>query len=289
MNTESTVIMAAAGTAAAVMWMILYVTNRGKYADVTGTKAAGELKLSELFFIGFAVMKILHINVRSERFSARRRNISAVYGTEYTEYYAYLFMGAQITYAFTLFPVSLLFGAITGSTAFALMGTAASVLMLFYLDAEIKKKATEKDDELLCELPDMVIRLALLLNAGMVLREAWSLTAQSSDSVLCREMRKTSEDIRNGVSESEAFEKFADRCRNRETRKFVSVLLQNIKKGSAGLAETLQYAAAEQWDEKKNYVRKKAASAEQKLLLPMLMIFVAVIVMIIVPVFTNMF
>lgn len=288
MNINWTFVMAAAGTAASVFWMTVYAANRKNYSDVINTKAAAELRLSEIFFIGFYLMKLFRINVRTERFAVKRKNISAVYGTEYTEYYTYLFTGAQITYAATLFPVSLLLGAVTGSAAFAVLGIAASVLMLFYIDADIRKKAAEKEDALMCELPDMVIRLALLLNAGMVLRDAWSAIAQSSDSVLCTEMRKTSEEIRNGVSESEAYEEFAERCRNREIRKFVSTLLQNIRKGSAGLSEILQYSAAEQWDGKKNYVRKKAAAAEQKLLIPMIMIFTAIIVMIIVPVFTNM-
>ena len=82
----------------------------------------------------------------------------------------------------------------------------------------------------------------------------------------------------------EAFERFADRCRTREIRKFTGSLVQNIRKGNAGLAECLQMLAAEQWEEKKNYVRKKAAASEQKLLFPMLLIFAAVIMMIIIPI-----
>ena len=128
----------------------------------------------------------------------------------------------------------------------------------------------------------------LLINAGMVLRDAWSMIAESSDTALGREMKQTSSDIRNGMPETDAFNLFAERCRTKEIRKFAGSLVQNIKKGSAGLSESLQQLADEQWDEKKNYVRKKAASSEQKLLFPMLMIFVSIIMMIVVPVFTNM-
>ena len=101
-------------------------------------------------------------------------------------------------------------------------------------------------------------------------------------------MRQTGSDIRNGMSEADAFEAFADRCRTREIRKFSGSLVQNLKKGSAGLSACLEELADEQWEEKKNYVKKKAAASEQTLLFPMLMIFVAIILMIIVPVFTNM-
>ena len=288
-NIDASVIMAVTGTAAAVFWMWLFITGKGKYKDVLNTKAALNLKFCEIFYIGFLIMKMLNTDVRSRRYAVQRKNIIIVYGPEYADFYTYLFAGAQITYAATIFPIALLTGAAADSILLAFLGITASVLMLFYIDAEIKKRANEKNDEILCELPDMVVRLSLLLNTGMVLRDAWTLISQSSDSALYREMRKTSEDIRNGIPEGESFELFADRCRNKEISKFVSALLQNIKKGSAGLSEILQFTAAEQWEEKKNYVRKKASAAEQKLLVPMLMIFAAIIMMIIVPVFANMF
>ena len=233
-------------------------------------------------------MKILKINVRSGKFTEKRKNISEIYGQRYAEFYTYLFTGAQISYAALLFPVSLLAGAASGSLITALLGTAASVLMLFVLDGEVRKKTLEKHEEIMCELPDVIMRLNLLINAGMVLRDAWSMIAESSDTALGREMKQTSSDIRNGMPETDAFNLFAERCRTKEIRKFAGSLVQNIKKGSAGLSESLQQLADEQWDEKKNYVRKKAASSEQKLLFPMLMIFVSIIMMIVVPVFTNM-
>lgn len=288
MNINESVIMAFAGTVSALFWLFLFIRGNGKYSEIIKTKAAKELRLHEIFFTGFELMKILKINVRSGKCTEKRKNISEIYGQRYAEFYTYLFTGAQISYAALLFPVSLLAGAASGSLITALLGTAASVLMLFVLDGEVRKKTLEKHEEIMCELPDVIMRLNLLINAGMVLRDAWSMIAESSDTALGREMKQTSSDIRNGMPETDAFNLFAERCRTKEIRKFAGSLVQNIKKGSAGLSESLQQLADEQWDEKKNYVRKKAASSEQKLLFPMLMIFVSIIMMIVVPVFTNM-
>lgn len=288
MNIDWSVIMAAAGTLLTLLWLVVFIKGCGKYRDVSGTKAAETLKLNEIFFTGFELMKLFRIDVRTGRFSDKRKNISAVYGVRYAEYYTYLFTGAQITYAALLFPVSFLAGALADSVMLCVTGTAASVLMLFILDEEVKRKVREKHEAIICELPDVIMRLTLLINAGMVLREAWTMVAETSDSVLCNEMKQTGSDIRNGMPENEAFEEFADRCSSKEIRKFTGSLVQNLKKGSAGLSDSLRLLAEEQWEEKKNYARKKAAASEQKLLFPMLMIFVAVIMMIIVPVFTNM-
>ena len=288
MKIDPGLVMAVTGTAAAAVWTALFVSGRGKYKDITSVKAAKELKCSEIFHVGFEIMKILRINTAGGKFTEKRKNIAEVYGERYAGFYTCLFTGAQISYAAFCVPLALLAGAASGNMMFAAAGLAGAVLMLFILDGEVKKKVEEKHDAVMCELPDIIMRLTLLLNAGMVLRDAWNMIADSSDTALGLEMRRTGADIRNGMPEAEAFEAFAQRCRTREIRKFTGSLVQNLKKGSAGLSVSLKELAAEQWEEKKNYVRKKAASSEQKLLVPMIMIFAAIIMMIIVPVFTNM-
>ena len=280
-------IMAVIGTGSALLWIILFIKNSGKYSEILKTTAASEYQLSSVFFIGFAIMKHLKINVRSEKYALKRSRAAELYGLKYAEFYTYLITGAEVTYAGTIFPVTTLLAATAGSVEFGIMGAIVSLLMLFYIDSDVKKKVEERHDELLCELPDMISRLTILVNAGMVLREAWNKIADSSDSMLCKEMRHTYEDIRNGMPESEAFSAFAERCHTKEIRKFISTLNQNLQKGSTELVSSLQTAAAEQWEEKKNLVKRKGNAVEQKLLLPMIIIFIAIIIMIIVPVFTN--
>ncbi|WP_044975677.1 type II secretion system F family protein [Ruminococcus sp. HUN007] len=288
MKTDPLFIMAAAGSLLTLLWTALFIKGFGKYREITSVKAARELKLNGIFHTGFELMKLLKINTGSGKFAEKRSNAAEIYGERYAGFYTYLFTGAQISYAFLGLPVSLLAGAAAGSTATGLAGCAASLILLVIYDYDVKKKVNARHDAVMCELPDIIMRLTLLLNAGMVLRDAWNTIAESSDTELGKEMRKTGSDIRNGMSETEAFEAFAGRCRTREIRKFAGSLVQNLKKGSAGLSACLEELADEQWEEKKNYVKKKAAASEQTLLFPMLMIFVAIILMIIVPVFTNM-
>lgn len=287
MDSTAKIIMAAVGTVAALFWIMLFMRNSTKYTDVIKTTAAKEYPLSSTFFIGFAIMKMLKINVRGEKYALKRSRAAELYGAKYAEFYTYLITGAQITYAVTIFPIIILLASAAGSVEFGALGVVVSILMLFYIDEDIKKKVSERHDELLCELPDVISRLTVLVNAGMVFREAWNKIAISSDSLLCKEMQKTYDDIHNGMPESDAFNAFADRCRTKEIRKFVSTLNQNLQKGSTELVYSLQNAANEQWEEKKNMVKRKGNAVEQKLLLPMILIFIAIIIMVIVPVFTN--
>ncbi len=288
MKADYSLVMAAAGTLLSVIWLAVYMKGIADYRQMSSSKALQRLKFSGLFPAGFGIMKCCGMNAGSSRFASRRDNITEIYGEHYAVFYTLIHTAAQLSYASFLVPVSLLAGAAAGSVMTAAAGILSAALMLYVIDGEVKKKVEEKHGLVMCELPDIIVRLTLLLNAGMVLRDAWNTVAESTDTALGREMRQTGSDIRNGMPETEAFNSFAQRCRTREIRKFSGALVQNLKKGSAGLSVCLQNLADEQWDEKKNYIRRKSAASEQKLLFPMLMIFTAIIMMIIVPVFTNM-
>ena len=281
------IILFSAGCAAAAFWMVLYLKNKNKYREITGSDAAKALFGYDTFCIGFALMKLLRVRAGKNN-SEKRQLISEVYGSQYADFYQYLFKGAQITYSYTVFVFSTVIGSAADNAAFVAAGWLSSVLLLFYLDAQTKKKAAEKREAVLYELPEMISRLALLVRSGMVLREAWVKISESSDSVLCLEMKKTTDDIRNGIPEIQAFLDLTERCRTREVRKFVNSLIQNLKKGNSELVYFLRAAASEQWEEKKNYVIKKSEMTEQKLIFPMLMIFAAVIIMVLVPALTGM-
>lgn len=287
MNRSLSVFMAFPATITSIIWIVLFFFNHNKYKNILNTPAVKKYMLHDILFIGFGIMKLMNINVKGEKFTLKRSRIAEIYGIKYSEYYTYMIAGAQITYTATLLPAVLILAAVTENMAVGVLGIIMSGLMLIYMDFEIKKKVNQKHEEILSQLPAMISRLTLLVNAGMVLRDAWKKIAQSSDTTLCREMRQTSLEIQNGVSETEAFNAFADRCQTKEIRKFISSLSQNVKKGNSEMAESLKLIASEQWDEKKNSVKIKGESVNQKLLFPMLMIFVAIIIMIIVPIFVN--
>ena len=96
-------------------------------------------------------------------------------------------------------------------------------------------------EELLLDLPQVLSKMALLINSGMVLREAWKKTSETGDRALFQEMRVFNEEVRNGASDYEAFMNFADRCSVKEIRKVISTLMQNMQKGNKELALQTPY------------------------------------------------
>ena len=131
-------------------------------------------------------------------------------------------------------------------------------------------------------------KLTLLVNSGMVLRDAWKRVSVTGDRALYQEMQNTSLEIENGIMETDAYRNFAERCNVKEIRKFASLIIQNLKKGNEELAYFLKDLSDEMWEVKKNEVKQKGEKANSRLLLPMMLIFIGILIMILVPVFQQM-
>ena len=170
-----------------------------------------------------------------------------------------------------------------------LIGICVAILLVRYLEKDINDKLEERREELLLDLPQALSKMALLINSGMVMREAWTKVSQTGERALYQEMRIASGEMANGASDLEAFRNFADRCSVRAIRKVTSTLVQNLQKGNRELAYFLEEMSREMWEEKKNMVRQKGETAGTKLLIPIAMIFIGILVLIIVPIFMNGF
>ena len=131
-------------------------------------------------------------------------------------------------------------------------------------------------------------KLALLTNAGLILKEAWEVIAFEGEGVIYSEMQRAVEEMKNGVSDVDAIYSFGTRCMLPEIKKFTSTILQGITKGNRELSMMLQEQSKEVWQMKKQLVRREGEKASSKLLIPICIMFVGVLIMILVPIFTNL-
>ena len=94
--------------------------------------------------------------------------------------------------------------------------------------------------------------------------------------LVCREME-------SGITETQAYEHFGQRCRLTQYRKCSALLSQNLKKGASGLLDALQKESEHAFEERKRNAREAGEKAGTKLLLPKMMMLVVVMVLIMVP------
>lgn len=282
------IILLIVATIAVAIWCVLDIKYEQTYAEITESIDETKYRYPELFCIGFAIMRFLKIDTSGKQARKRIKEIAEVQGKKYAEYYYYIINGAKWTYGLTVLVLFALLGAMGNSGIALFFGLVLSILLMWYVDETMNDQLEQRRDDLLTDLPQMLSKLTLLVNSGMVMRDAWVKVAEGEDRILYQEMRITAQEMQNGVSDYEAYRNFADRCSIKEIRRFSSTMMQNLQKGNSEIAFFLKEMSNEMWEEKKHLVKRKGEAANSKLLIPIGMIFVGILIMIMVPAFMNM-
>ena len=275
-------------TVFALFVLYLHFRFKSKFNDVLAGIPHGDYPLSDIYYIGFGFMELIHFDMNGKNARGKIKLISEIYGKQYGPYYFYLLRGGQITFGIVLTLLMFMITGISGNFKLVIVGIAVSALMIWYLDELLNDKINARRDELLRDYPGMLSKLTLLVNAGMPIREAWIKVANTNEGILYQEMKNTAMELYNGMQEAEAYKTFGERCSIKSLRKFSTMMIQNLQKGSNEVVQFLKDMSTEAWEEKKHEVKRKGEKASNKLLLPIGLIFAGVLILIIVPMFGSL-
>ena len=172
----------------------------------------------------------------------------------------------------------------------------AAMAILVMKGREEQVQLQKRYEELLMDYPGMVMKFALLIQAGMTARSAFRKMADDY------ERRKTKRrhfayeavaaacyEMDSGVSEPEAYRRFGEKCGQMKYKTFSTLLIQNLQKGSRRMADILEQEALEAWDERKRKARVLGEAAATKLLVPMVMMLAVVMAIIMIPAFLSFY
>ena len=284
----SKIILLIISTISVLIWVKLALKHEDEYKELTDSINENDYKYPELYCIGFTIMKKLGIDSKSRKSRKRIKEISEVQGYRYAEYYFYVINGEKWTFGYTIFTLFTILAALSGSIPALLLGCAMAFLVMWYIEELMNDKLEERRDQLLSGFPVMLSKMTLLVNSGMVVRDAWKKIAIDGNDEICREMKLTVDEMNNGVSEIDAYHNFGERCVIKEIKRFTSTMIQNMQKGNSEMAYLLRQMSDEMWEEKKHLAKRKGEAATSKLLIPTAMIFVGILIMIMVPAFMTM-
>ena len=280
------IVIIAIGYISLASWLFLYVKGR-KNATMFEAISEKEYPLKEIYFVGYELMQIIGYKYKSKADRKLRQEVDILYGKKYADYYIRVSYAQRVTISLTLFVAAFIVFGLTNESAALIIVLIFSALAFYYYGTTMRKKILSRSDEMLRDFSEVVSKLALLTNAGMILKDAWEDTAYAGDSALYKEMQKTIVDIRNGKSEIDAYNDFGVRCVIPEIKKFTSTIVQSFTKGNRELSNALQIQSKEVWSSKKQQARQQGEKAASKLLIPICIMFVGILIMILVPIFTN--
>ena len=281
------IVMIALGAFSLAIWLICYFMGL-KHNSLFEVLEEKEYPFKEIYGMGYAVMNLFKYQYKSKGDRKLRQQLEVLYGSKYCEYYLRVIHAQKVTISLTVFVLAFAFYGLTAEVLACVIGLMFAGLSYYYFGTVTAKKILQRSEELLHDFSEVVSKLALLTNAGMILREAWQEVAYGGKGVIYTEMQTTVEEMNNGVAEVDAVYNFGTRCIIPEIKKFTSTIIQGMTKGNSELTNMLQEQSKEVWQLKKHLVRREGEKAASKLLIPICIMFLGILIMILVPIFTNL-
>lgn len=271
-----------------ILWTMAIIMGSKKYSLYIEPLESNQYLIKPFLVVGLIFLDWIHYPYNFEFDKKRINQTKIIYGKKFAEYYYQINLAEKITYFYMIIMLSLLLYPIMDEPMAIAFGAGAALIVFYYVDTKIVSVVDKHDTEVLNSFPHMVSKMALLINAGMIMSEAWNVIARSNDGVLYDEMKTTTHDIENGTPEIDAYIGFGERCGILSVKKFTSMMVQNLTKGNKELTEFLRNASFDSWEEKKHFVKRQGEKASNKLMIPLGMILVGIFIMILVPVVGNL-
>jgi len=276
------------GSILAILFMV-QIKKGKRFASIVEGLDSSTFPLNQLYVVGFAWSSTKLFKLRSKRAADLRAQATLLYDSQYAEYYANVAWAQTITLVHLFLTMSFLMAGIMYDLAFLMLvgGIFLSIVVAAYCLENMKNTLTKRTEECEAQLPEVVSTMAILVNSGMVLREAWNMIADSGTGAFYELMRKAAENMKNGYSDADAIFLFGKASNSTEIKKFTSALLQSMEKGGAELSGFLAHQSSELWNAKRQRMLQAGEKAATKLLLPIVLIFVGVIIIVMTAAFAG--
>ena len=266
------------------IFFVIFLIKGKEYTSLVENLDASEYFLKEIYIVGFALSNTKLFRLRGKLERELKKSSKLVWNNIYFEYYANLVWAQFLALGFLTLCVGLII-----SSFFA---GAPAVIVLFMMIlfimaiwnlsmSKMKEAVNKRRDECELEFPNMVPKLTLLINSGMVLREAWYLVANGKEGPLYTLMKKACEDMENGDSDAVAINKFGTPSDSNVIKKFTSAMVQGIEKGNSELADFLNAQVSELLAHKRQLALQNGEVAAGKLIIPLGITFGGIIMIII--------
>lgn len=271
------------GTISAIIFL-LFLFKGAKYEYMVEMLEGDDFPFPVLYTAGLSMQDVSLFRLRGKIGEKIRKDSTLIYGSKYGEYYAHI-IWAQIL-SFMLFSIAILFllAGVVGESMmsmYALGGIVVPILFGYYFYNHTGDKVKTRQDECEVEFPNAISKLALIVNSGVILHDAWKIVADGNDGVFYDLMKKSCEEMDNGKSGIDAIYEFGVLTNSENIRKFTSALIQSIERGGGNLPDFLANQSTELWMNKKQLMLQKGEAAASALLIPITLMLVGIMLIVI--------
>lgn len=171
----------------------------------------------------------------------------------------------------------------TGDVSLFAIGALAAVGISVARAKELRKQADRRRQQILLELPELLGKLLLLVNAGENVMRALARCTEKSNAgehPLYVELRSAIEAMKRGESMAAALEEMGRRCAVPEAKLFATTILLNARRGGELFVPALRELTRQMWDKRKALARTLGEQASSRLAFPLAAIFLLIMVLV---------
>lgn len=214
-----------------------------------------------------------------------RANANLYYSKKYSEFYSRIIWAQVLSFGHLVLAFFWCFAGIfkdgVATAFFAILGIIVAAVTVYYFYSFTLTKIKTRQQECEEEFPNALSKLALIVNSGVILTEAWKIVAYGKDGTLYDLMKTSCDSIDNGQSEIDAIYEFGVMTNSDEIKKFTTALIQSLERGGGDLPVFLINQSNEIWAFRRQYMLQKGEKAAGKLLIPIALMFVGIMLIVI--------
>lgn len=176
-----------------------------------------------------------------------------------------------------------------------LLGGILMAVVVLWQKEQIRQQKRERQQQLLRSYPWFVNEMVLMLGAGMQVKHIFSqilmeykrMPVSDDREPLIRELIVADQAFHLGMAEEQIYYQLGRRLGIPAYIKLMTLLEQNVVKGSRGLRDIFEQEEQAALEERKNLAKKLGEEAGTKLLGPMILLLIIVMLMVMVPAFMS--
>ena len=172
---------------------------------------------------------------------------------------------------FSVFPVTYISLTTTGYIP-AAFSCLFPIVGFILPDMDLKAAIRQKRESIMRDYPVFCTDIAVMTGAGLEITKAWEKAVEKNrKSILYTEARKVILKNSTGVQFKDALKDFSAHLAMANIHTFVTIVNQEIKSGSGGMAVKLRECAWFSWKDREDTARKKGEEAVSKLVFPLVL------------------
>lgn len=154
-------------------------------------------------------------------------------------------------------------------TLIKVLSIGAVIVAYFVPDLLISSKAKERQEQIQRDLPDVLDKIVISIDAGLGFEAAMSKISRTSDGPLAEELVRTGQDVALGMARRDAYEALQRRTSSEDLTSFVRGVIQAEEHGSS-MSAMVRIQSKEMRMKRKLRAEGKAGKVSVKLLAPLM-------------------